>query len=117
MGATSFVVNYIPLFHNPLMFEILISISNEDSVYHLVVQINFSSDYRQPFHRTFSTNENQSEKIIIIQRQIKMADEAVFIVDIGSSSVKAGFSGEDMPSYIMPSCMTKFPAKNLEVRR
>lgn len=44
-----------------------------------------------------------------------MADESVFIVDIGSSSVKAGFSGEDIPSYVFPSAMTKIPQKYEEV--
>jgi actin len=43
-----------------------------------------------------------------------MADESVFIVDIGSSSVKAGFSGEDIPSYVFPSAMTKIPQKHEE---
>ena len=32
-----------------------------------------------------------------------MVQEPIFIVDIGSSSVKAGYSGEDTPSYIFPS--------------
>jgi len=32
-----------------------------------------------------------------------MMEEPIFIVDIGSSSVKAGYSGEDTPSYIFPS--------------
>lgn len=44
-----------------------------------------------------------------------MADESVFIVDIGSSSVKAGFSGEDIPSYVFPSAMTKIPQKHEEI--
>lgn len=44
-----------------------------------------------------------------------MSEEAIFIVDIGSSSVKAGYSGEDTPSYVFPSSVTKFTEK-LEVR-
>lgn len=30
-------------------------------------------------------------------------DEATIVVDVGSSSVKAGFSGEDMPRVVFPS--------------
>lgn len=30
-------------------------------------------------------------------------DEATIVVDVGSSSVKAGFSGEDMPRAVFPS--------------
>lgn len=37
-----------------------------------------------------------------------MAEESIFIVDIGSSSVKAGYMGEDMPSYIFPSSLTQY---------
>jgi actin-related protein len=44
-----------------------------------------------------------------------MADEPILVVDIGSSSVKAGFSGEDVPSYIFPSTTTKSGIKNMEV--
>lgn len=29
------------------------------------------------------------------------------MVDIGSSSVKAGFSGEDVPSYVFPSTLAR----------
>ena len=32
-----------------------------------------------------------------------MAEESILVVDIGSSSVKAGYSGEDIPSYVFPS--------------
>jgi actin-related protein len=37
-----------------------------------------------------------------------MAEEAIFIVDIGSSSVKAGYMGEDVPSYVSPSSITQY---------
>lgn len=43
-----------------------------------------------------------------------MIDESVFIVDIGSSSAKLGYSGEDVPSYVLPSVTSK-GHKNLEV--
>lgn len=36
-------------------------------------------------------------------------EEPIFIVDIGSSSVKAGYSGEDTPSYIIPSVVAPYP--------
>lgn len=36
-------------------------------------------------------------------------DEAILVVDVGSSSVKAGYSGEDNPSYIYPSTLMKYP--------
>ena len=36
-------------------------------------------------------------------------DEPIVVVDVGSSSIKAGFSGEDSPSYIYPSTLTKHP--------
>ncbi|RYH32312.1 hypothetical protein EON65_00840 [archaeon] len=38
-----------------------------------------------------------------------MSEEHVFILDIGSSSVKGGYSGEDSPSYVFPSTLTKAP--------
>lgn len=44
-----------------------------------------------------------------------MAEESIFIVDIGSSSVKAGYMGEDMPSYVFPSSLTQYQER-LEVR-
>lgn len=34
-------------------------------------------------------------------------DEPIVVVDVGSSSIKAGFSGEDSPSYIYPSTLMK----------
>lgn len=36
-------------------------------------------------------------------------EEPIFIVDIGSSSVKAGYSGEDTPSYIIPTVTSTYP--------
>mmetsp|Transcript_33743 Transcript_33743/g.46246 ORF Transcript_33743/g.46246 Transcript_33743/m.46246 type:complete len:376 (+) Transcript_33743:17-1144(+) len=33
-------------------------------------------------------------------------DEPIVVVDVGSSSIKAGFSGEDMPSYVYPSTIS-----------
>eukprot|EP01031_Cornospumella_fuschlensis_P041190 gene41190-50264_t len=38
-----------------------------------------------------------------------MSEEYVFILDIGSSSVKGGYNGEDSPSYVFPSTLTKAP--------
>eukprot|EP01039_Chlorochromonas_danica_P002140 gene2140-2334_t len=38
-----------------------------------------------------------------------MSEEYVFVVDVGSSSVKAGYSGEDSPSFVFPSTMSKAP--------
>lgn len=45
-----------------------------------------------------------------------MAEEDVFIVDIGSTNTKAGFSGEDVPCYILPSKVPKSNKPNSEVR-
>lgn len=45
-----------------------------------------------------------------------MSDEPILVVDIGSSSVKAGFSGEDVPSYVFPSTTAKNVSKNNEVQ-
>lgn len=42
-------------------------------------------------------------------------EEPILVVDLGSSSIKAGFSGEDTPSYIIPSVLSKNINKNLEV--
>jgi hypothetical protein len=42
-----------------------------------------------------------------------MSEESILVVDIGSSSVKAGYSGEDMPSYVFPAAFGK--SKNSEV--
>lgn len=43
-----------------------------------------------------------------------MSEEHVFILDIGSSSVKGGYNGEDSPSYVFPSTLTKAP-RSVEV--
>jgi len=45
-----------------------------------------------------------------------MAEENIIVVDVGSSSVKAGFSGEDIPSYVFPSITALPPARSIEVR-
>lgn len=42
------------------------------------------------------------------------AEEPVLIVDIGSSSAKIGYNGEDVPSYIFPSVINKTYPKNIE---
>lgn len=34
---------------------------------------------------------------------ISCENEATTVIDVGSSSVKAGFSGEDMPRAVFPS--------------
>jgi actin-related protein len=45
-----------------------------------------------------------------------MMDEAILVVDIGSSSVKAGYSGEDVPSFVFPSTLARGAVgSNLEV--
>ena len=36
-----------------------------------------------------------------------MNDEVVIVVDPGSSSVKAGYSGDDVPICVFPSCFSK----------
>lgn len=36
-----------------------------------------------------------------------MSEESILVLDIGSSSVKAGFSGEDVPSYVFPSTLAR----------
>jgi len=36
-----------------------------------------------------------------------MSEESILVVDIGSSSVKAGYSGEDVPSYVFPSTLMR----------
>lgn len=47
-----------------------------------------------------------------------MSEESIFIADIGSSSVKAGYSGEDIPSYVFPSTISKsLNHKNIEVSK
>jgi actin-related protein len=38
---------------------------------------------------------------------INMSDELILVIDIGSSSVKAGYSGEDIPPYVFPSTLSK----------
>lgn len=37
------------------------------------------------------------------RKMVADEDEATIVVDVGSSSVKAGFSGEDMPRAVFPS--------------
>lgn len=44
-----------------------------------------------------------------------MAEDAVLVVDVGSSSLKAGYSGEDIPSYVFPSTVSMPSARNVEV--
>jgi actin-related protein len=44
-----------------------------------------------------------------------MADELILVVDIGSSSVKAGYSGEDIPPYVFPSTLAKGYSSTTEV--
>lgn len=44
-----------------------------------------------------------------------MAEDSVFVVDVGSSSVKAGYSGDDVPAFVFPSTANKQTARNLEV--
>lgn len=54
-------------------------------------------------------------------------DEVTIVVDVGSSSVKAGFSGEDTPRAVFPSVaedlhlsteeMSTYRARRPEVRR
>jgi len=36
-----------------------------------------------------------------------MAETCTIVVDVGSSSVKAGYAGDDVPSSIFPSCMQR----------
>ncbi len=44
-----------------------------------------------------------------------MIEDTVLVVDIGSSSVKAGFSGEDVPAFVFPSTTGKVQSRNIEV--
>ena len=44
-----------------------------------------------------------------------MHEEVVLVVDVGSSSVKVGYSGEDVPSHIFPSTIAKPTVRNIEV--
>ncbi len=44
-----------------------------------------------------------------------MSEDTVFVVDIGSSSVKAGYSGDDIPAFVFPSTSNKPTARNVEV--
>jgi len=37
-----------------------------------------------------------------------MSDEPVIVVDMGSASVKAGYSGDDVPASIFPSAVQKW---------
>ncbi len=43
-----------------------------------------------------------------------MSGETIIVVDVGSASTKAGFSGCDIPDSIFPAAMTKWP-RSLEV--
>lgn len=40
-----------------------------------------------------------------------MNDEVVIVVDPGSSSVKAGYSGDDVPVSVFPSCSSKIKSR------
>ena len=44
-----------------------------------------------------------------------MAEEQVVIIDVGSASVKAGYSGEDLPSCIFPTSVAQKWARGIEV--
>jgi actin-related protein len=44
-----------------------------------------------------------------------MAEESILVVDVGSSSVKVGFSGEDIPSYVFPSTIAMPSSRTIEV--
>jgi actin-related protein len=44
-----------------------------------------------------------------------MNEDAVFVVDVGSSSLKAGYSGEDVPSFVFPSTVSIPNSRNVEV--
>jgi actin-related protein len=44
-----------------------------------------------------------------------MSEDPVFVVDVGSSSLKAGFCGEDIPSYVFPSTVSAPNSRNIEV--
>lgn len=44
-----------------------------------------------------------------------MNRETVLVVDAGSSSIKAGYSGEDVPSYVFPSTVAKVGGGNTQV--
>ena len=37
-----------------------------------------------------------------------MADEHVIVVDMGTSSVKVGYSGDDVPNSVFPSSVQKW---------
>lgn len=43
-----------------------------------------------------------------------MSEESVLVVDVGSSSLKAGFSGEDIPSFVFPSTVSIPTNRNIE---
>ena len=45
-----------------------------------------------------------------------MSQEDVFIVDVGSSSVKSGLSGEDTPSFVFPAIINELGNSNQEVK-
>jgi actin-related protein len=44
-----------------------------------------------------------------------MSEESVFVVDIGSSSVKSGYAGDDMPTNVFPCTGSKNMLQNAEV--
>lgn len=44
-----------------------------------------------------------------------MSDELILVCDIGSSSVKAGYSGEDIPPYVFPATLAKGYSSSTEV--
>jgi actin-related protein len=44
-----------------------------------------------------------------------MSEDSVFVVDVGSSSLKAGYSGEDIPSFVCPSTVSVPTSRNVEV--
>ncbi len=44
-----------------------------------------------------------------------MSEDSVLVVDVGSSSVKAGYCGEDIPSFVFPSTVSIPTSRNVEV--
>ena len=44
-----------------------------------------------------------------------MSDELIAVVDVGSASTKAGFSGHDVPESVFPSALTKW-SRGTEVK-
>jgi len=43
-----------------------------------------------------------------------MSEDSVLVVDVGSSSVKAGYCGEDIPSFVFPSTVSIPTSRNVE---